>query len=350
MCDLRTDGYLTNQEGAISPQVILRSFQGEGDYAHIAAIIAGCKDVDQIERVDSEEDIRRYYSHLVNSDPYKDMCFVDGGGQTIGYSRVMWWEETNEAQIYRSLAFLLPAWRRRGIGSRLLEWGENRLREIATDNPPGEERFFESAAADTEVGTQALLESHGYQPVRHFFTMLRPNLENIPEAPLPAGLEVRPVRMEDLPTIRSASVEAFRDHWGFNEENEPTVEQWVENPNFDPSLWRVAWEGDHVAGMVLSFIDERENQAYHRQQRLDGRHLRAAPLAAARAGARLACAVTAHGARARHAGSCAGCGYRKPFGCSTPVRERRLPGGKTPDGIPETYAMIMAQFQTRRRS
>jgi ribosomal protein S18 acetylase RimI-like enzyme len=61
-------------------------------------------------------------------------------------------------------------------------------------------------------------------------------------------------------------VEAFRDHWGFNEENEPTVEQWVENPNFDPSLWRVAWEGDQVAGMVLSYIDKRENQAYHRQR------------------------------------------------------------------------------------
>jgi GNAT superfamily N-acetyltransferase len=234
MSDLRTIGMVTNQQGAIAPQVSLRAFQGESDYAHIAAIIAGCKDVDQIERVDSEEDIRRYYSHLVNCDPYEDMCFVDAGGQTIGYSRVMWWEELHGAQIYRSLAFLLPAWRRRGIGSHLLEWGENRLREIAAHNPPGGERFFESAAADTEMGTQALLESHGYQPVRHFFTMLRSNLENIPEAPLPAGLEVRPVRMEDLSTIREASVEAFRDHWGFNEENEPTVEQWVENPNFDP--------------------------------------------------------------------------------------------------------------------
>ncbi len=244
----------------------LRGYQGEGDYAHIAAIIAGCKDADQIERVDTEDDIRRYYSHLVNCDPYKDMCFVEAGGQVVGYSRVTWWLEPNGPEIYRSLAFLLPDWRRRGIGSALLAWGEQRLTEIAAQDPLASERFFESAAADSETGTQTLLDRHAYAPVRHFFTMVRPDLENIPESPLPAGLEVRPVEMNDLQAIRDAMVEAFRDHWGFNEENELTVEQWVENPNFDPSLWKVAWEGDQVAGMVLSYIDDRENQAYNRKR------------------------------------------------------------------------------------
>jgi GNAT superfamily N-acetyltransferase len=246
------------------PMFTLRGFKGEEDYAHIAAIITGCKETDQIERVDSEEDIRRYYSHLVNCDPYQDMCFVDADGQTVGYSRVTWWAEPQGPQIYRSLAFLLPAWRRRGIGSLLLEWGEKRLVEIAAQNPTASERQFESAAADSETGTQALLERREYTPVRHFFTMVRPDLEAIPEAALPAGLEVRPVQIDDIQAIWAASVEAFRDHWGFNEENEPTVEQMVEDPNFDPSLWRVAWDGDQVAGMVLSYIDARENESYNR--------------------------------------------------------------------------------------
>jgi len=49
-------------QGALQvSEFALRGFQGEGDYAHIAAIIAGCKDADQIERVDTEDDIRRYY-------------------------------------------------------------------------------------------------------------------------------------------------------------------------------------------------------------------------------------------------------------------------------------------------
>ena len=248
------------------PGLTARNFRGDEDYAQIAAIIAGCKDADQIERVDTEEDVRRYYSHLVNCDLYQDMCFVEADGQAVGYSRVTWWAEPEGPQIYRSLAFLLPGWRRRGIGRSLLEWGEERLVQIAAQNPLEARRFFESAAADSEVGTQALLEGHGYSPVRHFFTMVRPDLENIPVLPLPAGLEVRPVKMEDLPAIHAASMEAFRDHWGFSEENEPTVEQWVENPNFDPSLWRVAWDGDQVAGMVLSYIDARENEGYNRKR------------------------------------------------------------------------------------
>jgi len=256
-------------QSAPQPQVLgfsLRNFQGEGDYAHIAAIIAGCKEADQIERVDTAEDVRRYYSHLVNCDPYRDMYFVQADGQAVGYTRVTWWAEKDGPQIYRSLAFVLPGWRRRGIGSMLLEWGEKRLMEITAQSPPAGERFFESAAADSETGTQALLEGHGYIPVRHFFTMLRPDLEDIPAAPLPDGLEVRPVKMEDLQAIHAASVEAFRDHWGFNVENEPTVEQWVESPNFDPSLWRVAWQGEQLAGMVLSYIDARENEAYNRKR------------------------------------------------------------------------------------
>ncbi len=72
------------------------------------------------------------------------------------------------------------------------------------------------------------------------------------------------MQMDQLQAIRDASVEAFRDHWGFNQEEEPTVEQMVGDRNFDPSLWRVAWEGDQVAGMVLSFIDHKQNAEYNR--------------------------------------------------------------------------------------
>ena len=107
----------------------LRGFRGEVDYAHIAAIISGCKDADRIERVDTVDDVRRYYAHLVNCDLNRDMCFVEADGRAVGYSRVSWWEESGGPQVYRSLAFLLPDWRRRGIGSMLLEWLAARLTE-----------------------------------------------------------------------------------------------------------------------------------------------------------------------------------------------------------------------------
>jgi GNAT superfamily N-acetyltransferase len=248
------------------PGLNFRVFMGEQDYPNIASVIAGSKVADKIERADSLEFIAHYYSHLVNCDPYKDMLFAQIDERVVGYTRVAWWTQANATRIYRCICFLLPEWRQRGIGTAFLNWDEQRLRQIAETHPNGQVRYFESSAADSEVATQALLEKHGYAPVRYNYLMVRRDLENIPQAPLPSGLEVRPVKMEHIQAIRAASIEAFRDHWGFSEETEPGLQAMIDDPNFDPSLWQVAWDGDQVAGMVLAFIDKKENEEYHRKR------------------------------------------------------------------------------------
>lgn len=246
------------------PELIFRGFEGPEDYPRMVAVILACRDEDQIERVDSVEDVERNYKHLVNSDPYQDMLFAEIEGRVVGYGRVSWRVEGDGAQIYQHFGFLLPEWRRKGLGSAMSRYFQARLKRIASENPSGALQMFEAFAADTEKSATALLLSEDYQPIRHFYTMVRPDLENIPDAPLPPGLQVRPVQPEHYELIRSASLEAFRDHWGFSEDEEPPVEQWLEDPSFDPSLWRVAWDGDQVAGMVLSYIDRKENAEYNR--------------------------------------------------------------------------------------
>jgi ribosomal protein S18 acetylase RimI-like enzyme len=148
----------------------------------------------------------------------------------------------------------------------MLRYNQRRLLEIASGHPSDIPRIYESYAADTEEAGTALLLSESYSAVRHFYTMVRPDLNKIPEAPIPPGLEVRPALPEHYQAIYEASKEAFRDHWGFSAEMEPTVEQWLDDPNFDPSLWQVAWDGDQVAGMVRSFIDRNENAEYNRKR------------------------------------------------------------------------------------
>jgi mycothiol synthase len=246
------------------PGLTFRGFQGESDFPRMAAVIAGSKDVDRIERAESAEDIARDYNHLFNCDPYQDMLFAEMNGEVIGYSRVTWKEELDGKRIYVHFGFLLPEWRRRGIGRAMLHYNQMRLRRIASGHPNGSQRFFESFAADTEISAAALLQSEGFSAVRHFFQMVRPDLEHIPEAPMPPGLEVRPVQLSHLQAIRAASLEAFQDHWGYSVDEEPTVEQMLDDRNFDPSLWRVAWDGDQVVGMVRSFIDQNQNTEYNR--------------------------------------------------------------------------------------
>jgi ribosomal protein S18 acetylase RimI-like enzyme len=168
------------------------------------------------------------------------------------------------------VAFVLPEWRRKGIGSALMHFNETRLAqilsemketgEVPTEIPGVYDNFAEESARDTTN----LLERRGYKAIRYAFSMVRPDLENIPDCPLPEGLEVRPYQPEHLRKIWETSNEAFKDHWGYIAEPWEEYERLQHDSSFDPTLWRVAWEGDRVVGMVLSFINQAENAEYGR--------------------------------------------------------------------------------------
>lgn len=249
------------------PQVTFRGFCGEKDYAAMLAVIEGSKEADGLEHTDSLEDIVRNYQHLVNCDPYQDMLFAEAYGEVVGYGRVWWQKELEGPRRYHHFAFLLPEWRKNGIRRAMLHYNEHRLRRIAADHPDDGERTFESWVADTETHWASLLASKGYEVVRYGYEMVRPDLEDIPERPLPEGLEVRPVEPEQVPAIWAAMKEAFRDHWGFSEDGwEEDLASWQGAPTFMPHLWQVAWDGDQVVGTVTCFIDEAQNQEYGRQR------------------------------------------------------------------------------------
>jgi len=243
----------------------LRRYQGESDLPKMLAVINAAKIADQEERAETLEDITNNYKHLTNCDPYQDVLIAEVNGEVIAYSRVTWWEEAKtSARCYLSFGFVHPDWRRRGLGRAMLHENERRLAEIAGSHPAEIERQFESHAINTQTDYLHLLEQEGYQPVRRFMSMVRPNLEDIPNLPLPEGLEVRPARPEHYRQIWNAFQEAFLDHWGFSEQQEEDYQGWVESSEFQPDLWQVAWEGSEVAGMILNFINPNENKEYQR--------------------------------------------------------------------------------------
>ena len=248
------------------PGLRFRHFRGDEDYAQILAIINGSKDADGVERSDTLEDITNNYQHLTNCDPFSDMLFAEINGKTVAYSRVFWYQEENGPRIYYTFGFMLPEWRRKGMGTAMLHWNEARLREIAAGHPQNGRRFLQAEVSDGEGSTIALLERQGYRPARYGFEMKRALSEPFPEAPMPAGLEVRPVEPEHLRPIWDAASEAFRDHWGYSPPKEEDYQQWLNDPLLDPSLFKIAWEGDEVAGMVQNFVNLNENEEYERQR------------------------------------------------------------------------------------
>jgi mycothiol synthase len=252
--------------------LVWRGFQGKSDYPKILNIVLGCAAKDGLERAEQLEDIVNNYTHLVNCDPYEDMLFAEVNGNVVGYSRVWWALEGSGMWVGFQLGSVLPDWRHKGIGSNLLHFNETRLDEIARQLKGNGQLPMDAACVldifvrDTEIDRINLLEKQGYEPIRYSFDMVRPDLENIPDLPLPKGVEVRSLKPEHMRTVWEASNEAFRDHWGYIPDPWEDFEQMMNDPDYDPSLFRVAWQGDQVAGMVLNFINKDENEKYGRKR------------------------------------------------------------------------------------
>lgn len=261
----RNEPILIGETSSI-PGLLFRGFLGEADYPAMSAIIAGSREADGLEWTQSVEDVARTYRHLVNCDPDRDLLFAEIAGEVVGYSRVWWQQETEGKRLYQHFVHLLPEWRGKGIRRAMLRHNERRLHQIACDHPSDGPRLLQAWTSDTEHHWQALLEEEGYKPVRYGFSMVRPDLKEIPDLPLPEDVEVRPVPPEQVRAVWLAAREAFRDHWGYSEDewSYEHWKEWQESPTYNPALWQVAWAGDEVAGMVLNFINEEENEEYGR--------------------------------------------------------------------------------------
>lgn len=243
---------------ALPPDLLLRPVRGPADFARMAEAYNRSTRADGIPRAVTPRQVEAYYSPAVGFDLAQDLVLAEVGGALAGYLRVSWREMVDGSRTYKHWGAVIPERRRRGIGGALLEVGRARLREIAAGHPPGAERSLQCHIFEGEAGARAMVEQRGYRPLREVLRMERP-LEDLPAAPLPAGLEVRPARPEHYRAVFDAHEEAFRDHWGASLRNEQDFQRWLREPVFMPTLWQVAWDGDQVAGMVLNYIPAGEN-------------------------------------------------------------------------------------------
>ena len=248
------------------PGLCLRRFRGEVDYEVLASIVQQSFDADGLDYFYTADDARRFYEHPHNFDPYEDTMYVQVGSETVGYLDVAWRKESEGNRIYRHGGYLLVPWRRKRIGTAMLGWIEQRLRQIAAGHPEDGARFLRAWADDKEIGKLALFEAQGYRPVRYFFEMVNRSMNQLPEALLPSGLEIRPAKPEHYRPVWEALDEAFRDHWGHSPHVEANYQRWIKDRRFQPELWTIVWDGDQVAGTILNYIDEEENRERNRKR------------------------------------------------------------------------------------
>lgn len=248
------------------PGLRFRRFRGADDYPAIVAIINAANRADGRDQSRDVESIANDYKHLSNCDPQRDIVFAEIDDQAVAYARVAWFQEENGPRVYYVIGYVHPQWRRRGIGRAMLRAGERRLRDSAAEHDFTGQRMVQLWATDANIGLKALAGSEGYAPVRYDYDMVRPDLDDLPAYKLPEGLEIRPVMPDQYRAIWEADQEAFRDHWGYSPSTEDDYRRWLNWTHFEPGLWKIAWDGDQVAGQVRSFINRKENEEFSRKR------------------------------------------------------------------------------------
>jgi mycothiol synthase len=241
------------------PGIRARFFGDPSDYERLAELMGAANLHDRIPWIQTARNIQVEWAGKEGADPVNDAVIVELDGQVIaasGLERVV----RDDVPTYDLWGYVDPAFRRRGVGSWLMSWNLRHARERASREDPGSRVAIGTFAEDSEAGHSALIAANGLEPVRHFFLMRRTGLDVIPDAPLPEGLEIRPVTEDQRRRIFDAENEAFRDHWGHREMGESAFRTTFAREELDTDLWVVAWDGDEVAGVVQNWIWPEENE------------------------------------------------------------------------------------------
>lgn len=173
----------------------------------------------------------------------------------VGYGKVGWWQEEDGTFVYVHQGQVDPAHRGKGIGTKLLQTLQDRIKVIAKEHPDGAPKTFATNASETEEANLKLLEQQGYRKVWSQVEMEFTDFASIESIEKPEGFEFRSaVTLEEKRKVYEANVAAYSGRPGAIEASDEDFEEFLED-NPDTSLWKIAWDGDKVAGFVLSRVD-----------------------------------------------------------------------------------------------
>jgi mycothiol synthase len=243
--------------------LVVRLLDLDRDAVALAQLIRTANLHDGVDWIPSPAALAHELAHTSGLDVTRDIVVAEVDGSIAGSVRTNW-RVRNERIFHHLEPQVRPDLRRHGLGRALLAWAERHVADGLADGTMGPMDRPHVLAGEGDLaieGAAELATRAGYHVDGYGILMARPLDIPVPEAPLPAGLEVRPVRPEDHRRIWDADVEAFRDHRDPALRTEADFVRWFNAPDIDTSLWDVAWDGDEVAGSVMTFIFAEENAA-----------------------------------------------------------------------------------------
>jgi mycothiol synthase len=258
-----------NTETTTGLELTFRPWHRERDVEEMAALANAANRADGVDEHESAEGL---LNRFIRDDDHfaaeRDLVLVEHHGTLVAHASTFWVDTRDGLREHRVHATVHPDWIRRGIGHRVLAWLEARARTSLTEHRTEAPAFFGTWCPEARVAKRELIEAAGYRQVRWFFEMERTGLDAVDGPAMPEGLETRPIGTDraSLRRLFDADAEAFQDHWGGFAATDARFAEWVDEPDMDPSLFVVAWDGDEIAGASINAIYRHDNEAFGRRR------------------------------------------------------------------------------------
>lgn len=252
-------------ELSLPPGYRSRPYRGADDHEAMATILSAARRAASDNEFPTAESIGVTYATFPPADclPERDAALVlTDDGEPVGYARTGREAFANGDVTWLCFPVLHPDHEHRELVVSIVRSMEGHLGEVELEGaqPAWFLTFTPHPGPGLPAeGRSAWLESLGYAGFQFGATLVRPHLDGIPDLALPEGLEVRPVRPEDVRPILEAHHEDFRGQWDFQELGEQAYRRFLDDPSVDTSLWQIAWSGDEVIGQVKTFVNHAEN-------------------------------------------------------------------------------------------
>lgn len=219
----------------------------EADSSRIATILNAITQEQYGESDLTEAEVRTWFAH-----DELEVILAEENGEVVGYGD-RWREEERD----RSWLDVRARAGQTDAGAALL--AEFELRSALDVDRGALSMGYVSSVDETMRG---VFEAAGYESIRASYRMSLA-LYTLAPAEWPEGISVGTFRPEDETVVHAAHQESFRDHW---EHKDETIEKWrkwmIGSPQFDPSLWFVARDGEEVAGISLCTIHSSGDPAH----------------------------------------------------------------------------------------
>jgi mycothiol synthase len=243
------------------PDLRFRYYGGEDDIPAMAEVANAFNEANGEKERWSVDMMRAEFRSPTHLPPEEGMLLGFVGDRLAVYASIEYSDTSDGERHYRSLGNLHPDFRRRGLGRALMAFSEDRLRDLAAGDAYSGPCKLITWLDDPNTGGIELARQRGYEKVRVYHHMTRPDMEGIDVPPLSDGIEVRPVTRAMLPQVWDAAAEAFRDHFGGHDFSPAARQRWLDDPLMDPQLLVVAFDGEEAVAGVQGAIDHDENEA-----------------------------------------------------------------------------------------